>query len=714
MAKRFQIPDQLKDRVTRPAFLLTLFTFFCACQAAAQSDTAPSFARNARIGNLVFTVGEPIAAVTLPQASGGNIDPGINDGELSDYSFDPARLPTGLEFDRFTRVLSGTPTATLQRRTFHLWVHDDDENWAVGDGDSLRFTIEVISNQTQDASVLDGAATLPREFSASFETEFQWFHRDRLPAFSSVTEWRATAWRGESLHKQILVAGTGSSDGLSITASEFRTQTGAVIPSGAVSLQYPQFVIGDVEARGCAEYEYRDDVAYLADALANEPPGRLPRSYPSMIWISIDVPPDSEPGEYGGSVTIRSRSGDETTLQIDLDVLPWQVPPLSEGRFHLDLWQFPVSILERYRDAHPGRPIAPWSEEHFALLEPFYRYLAKLGQRTVTTYIKEGAQGAPSMIRWAAVGNGQQWRFDYSAFDSYVERLAKWGIDAQISAFSPVGWNTDQIPFLDETSGEEKVFNAPIGSDIYNALWNHFLTDFKAHLLEKGWFEKTVLYMDEVPQEQMEAAIALIRYNDENWKIGLAYGHAPDDRIVRSLYDVSGYFESELDVQTYDHQLTTFYTSCSLTRPNNYVAANAHPADMTAMAWYALARGHDGHLRWAFDNWKALDPLDLRDGAHTAGDYSFVYRSSNDADMTVIPSVRSELLRDGIEDYEKIIVLQDAMRRCGRPGLLIELQESIALFSTDALLAGGAVDLLADARAALDGLSKHPVLVDCR
>ena len=398
-----------------------------------------------------------------------------------------------------------------------------------------------------------------------------------------MADWRATAWRGESLHKQILVAGTGSRNDLLIAASDFRTQAGVVIPVEAASFRFPQFVIGDVQARGCAEYDYRDDVAYLADALAREPPERLPRSYPSMIWLSIDVPPDSEPGEYAGSVTIRSRSGDEAALRIALDVLSWQVPPLSEGRFHLDLWQFPVSVLERYRDAHPNRPIAPWSEEHFRLLEPFYRYLSKLGQRTVTTYIKEGALGAPSMIRWIALDNGQRWRFDYTAFDAYVERLAAWGIDRQISAFSPVGWNTDEIPFWDEASGEEKVFNAPIGSDIYNALWNHFLTDFKAHLIEKGWFEKTVLYMDEVPQDQMEAAIALIRFNDENWKIGLAYGHAPDDRVVRSLYDVSGYFESELDVQTYDQQLTTFYTSCSLTRPNNYVAANANPADMAAM-----------------------------------------------------------------------------------------------------------------------------------
>ena len=206
-------------------------------------------------------------------------------------------------------------------------------------------------------------------------------------------------------------------------------------------------------------------------------------------------------------------------------------------------------MLERYNDAHPRQRIEPWSEEHYGLLEPFYRYLARLGQRAATTYIKEGAQGAPGMIRWIALDNGQRWRFDYTAFDRHVERLADWGIDAQINAFSPVGWNSSEIPFWDEAAGEMKVFDAPLGSQTYNALWNLFLTDFKSHLVGKGWFGKTVLYMDEVPQDEMEAAIGLIRYNDANWKIGLAYGHAPDDRVIRSLYDVSGYYESEIDVQ---------------------------------------------------------------------------------------------------------------------------------------------------------------------
>ncbi len=702
--------------------MLTLIASLWMGQAGAQTDTAPTFPGTAKIGNLVFIKGIPIDVITLPAATGGNIDPDINNNELSDYSFDPAKLPPGLSLDRFTRVLSGTPKYALKKRTFHLWVHDDDENWTTGDADSLRFTIEVVdeeaqssANETDTTEQADnkGAKVTADTFAASFESEFQWFQKSNIPKLSGVSAWKSVVWRGERIQKQILVTGVLSRKKVSVVVGDFKSRAN-IIPASAVSFRYPQFVIGDIEARDCDGYPERDEAVYLSDALFPQQPRNRPRSYPAIIWMSIDIPGDAQPGDYVGSVTVSSTSGEQVSLHVEFEVTPWRIPPASERQFHLDLWQFPVSVLDRYNDANPGRRIKTWSAEHYALLEPTYRYLAELGQRTVTTYIKEGAFAAPSMIRWIALDNGKRWQYDYSVFDAHVERLAEWGIDDQISAFSPVGWNKDELPFWDEASGKMKIFKTSIGSKEYNALWNHFLTGFKEHLLEKGWFEKTVLYMDEVPKEEMEAVIGLIRFNDKDWKIGLAYGHAPGESVIASLYDVSGYYESETDVQTYANQVTTFYTSCSLRRPNNYVAADANPADMAAMPWYAMVREHDGYLRWAFDNWKSHNPLDLRDGSFTAGDFSFVYRNSNDKDMTVIPSARSELLRDGIEDYEKVQVLRNVMLRCEKEDLLTRLQETVNTFSTGQLMAGQSVELISQARALLHEMSQSVTPDMCR
>ena len=734
MADRFQVPETLIMFGRYPVFpplwqaqrkisfvpmrefrivrflLLTLFTGLWMGYAIAQTDRSPSFPRSAKIGELVFKKGVPIDKIILPSARGGNVNPERNKGELSDYSFDPAKLPPGLDFDRFTRVLSGTPKYTMKKRTYHLWVHDDDENWSMSDGDSLRFSIEIVNDKqrTSADSVQqadnEDVVSAPARFAASFESEFQWFNKGKRPRLSGVTTWNSAVWRGERIQKQILVTRASSRDRISVAAGDFESPAG-VIPADALTFRYPQFAKGDIEARDCEGYPERDETVFLSDALFPQQPRKQAGSYPVIIWISIDIPEDAQPGEYAGNITVNSTSGEQQILQVTFRVTPWTMPTASERQFHLDLWQFPVSVLERYNDGN-GRKIKTWSEEHYALLEPTYRYLAELGQRTVTAYIKEGAFAAPSMIRWIALDGGKRWEYDYSVFDAHVERLAEWGIDDQISAFSPVGWNKDELPFRDEATGTRKVFKYSIGSKEYNALWNHFLTDFKEHLVEKGWFEKTVLYMDEVPKEEMEAVIGLIRFNDKDWKIGLAYGHAPGDNVIASLYDVSGYYENETEVQTYPDQVTTFYTSCSLQRPNNYVAADANPADMTAMPWYAMYRGHDGYLRWAFDNWRSYEPLDLQEGSFTAGDFSFVYRSSNDKDMTMIPSVRSELLRDGIEDHEKVQVLHRTILNCKEEGLLAGLEEAVNAFSTERLMAGQASELISLARTQLLKLSQ--------
>lgn len=714
LLSRRQIPQHRR----RP-YVIALLLGGWAGTLMGQTDVAPKFPTEASIPDLVFVQGETISDIVLPKAQGGNVDLSINKGELSDYSFDPANLPPCLAFNRYTRVLSGTPTVTAKIKTYTLWAHDDDGNYAASDADTLRFSLEILEDRAPEAAARpEGTHRLinqaegmpPTDFSASFETEWQWFLAKRAPEMSGQERWRESSWRGERIQKHVLVRGTAREDRIAVHASDFSSETGDTISSRAMTVRYPQFVIGDIEARDCEGYVTREEIAYLSDALPIHPSVDRPPGYPLMLWVSMDIPEDARPGMYFGILTLESSAGAHAELAIELEVLPWRLPSAGERTFHLDLWQFPVSVLDRYNDVNPDQPIAIWSEAHYRLLEPFYRYLADMGQRVATTYIKEGAFAAPSMIRWIALDRGKRWKYDYSVFDAHVRRLESWGIDGQISAFSPVGWNKDEIPFWDAASKEERVFKAPLGSQIYNSLWNSFLTDFKAHLKEMGWFDKTVLYMDEVPEKEMESTIALIRYNDPDWKIGLAYGHAPNKRVVAGLYDISGYYENEPKVETYANQLTTFYTSCSNKRPNSFVAADANPADMAAIPWYAIARSHDGYLRWAFDNWKSCYPLDLREGQFTAGDFSVVYRSGNDANMTVVPSVRSELLRDGIEDYEKFQVLLERVTRCDRDDLQQELQSAVRFFTREALASGRATELLERARGKLALVSRsiHP------
>ena len=114
---------------------------------AGNGDAAPGprFTEDASIGDLVFTAGEAIEPITLPAAAGGDIDETLNNGELSVYSFDPVDLPAGLTFDRFTRVMQGTPARTLEKTDYTYWVHDDDEDYSRADSDNMGFTITIVA-----------------------------------------------------------------------------------------------------------------------------------------------------------------------------------------------------------------------------------------------------------------------------------------------------------------------------------------------------------------------------------------------------------------------------------------------------------------------------------------------------------------------------------------------------------------------------------------
>ena len=91
------------------------------------ASSKPSFAGAQGPGDKAYTEGTPIAAFTLPAASGG-------DGTLT-YGLRPT-VP-GLRFDLNTRRLSGTPTSA---GTYDMTYTATD---ADGDSDSLLFTITV-------------------------------------------------------------------------------------------------------------------------------------------------------------------------------------------------------------------------------------------------------------------------------------------------------------------------------------------------------------------------------------------------------------------------------------------------------------------------------------------------------------------------------------------------------------------------------------------
>ena len=99
--------------------------------APVAEDLAPDFG-GIGVADESYLQGEPIDALTLPEAEGG-------DGALA-YALSPA-LPAGLSFDPATRTLSGTPAEALESTLYTYTATDSDA--ADADSASLTFALTV-------------------------------------------------------------------------------------------------------------------------------------------------------------------------------------------------------------------------------------------------------------------------------------------------------------------------------------------------------------------------------------------------------------------------------------------------------------------------------------------------------------------------------------------------------------------------------------------
>lgn len=298
-----------------------------------------------------------------------------------------------------------------------------------------------------------------------------------------------------------------------------------------------------------------------------------------------------------------------------------------------------------------------WSDAHFEALRPVMKPLADAGQKVVTATLNKDPwnnqcyDAYADMIVWTKGADGA-WTYDYAAFDRWVEFMEGLGVDKQINCYSMLPWN-NMLHYRDAATGEWVDVKAEPGQPAFDEMWRPFLADFVRHLEEKGWLAKTCIAMDERSPEQMEIAVAFLAEHAPQLGIALADNHDSYKRYPQ-LHDICVSARQEvapedIAARRAAGQVTTYYVCCSHRYPNMFTFSD--PAEATVAAWYAVANGYDGFLRWAYNSWTE-DPLrDSRFRTWPAGDTYVIYPGGRS-------SIRFERLREGIQDAEKIRILR--------------------------------------------------------
>lgn len=580
---------------------------------------------------------------------------------------------------------------------------------------SLVFCLALISVGTAQARTYTeptDTATVDRSgWTSVAAPSLGWVSKDiayrqfATPVSTAVKDTLVTAWRGERIGLEALLASPVELTSLKVSVSPLKR-------------------VGDKKDKGAdvAEASFMRYVISTAWNMCGYPPDTLPTfTVPDMIdlpgtavdempaqsvrpiWLSIEVPRTLTPGLYSLTLTLTLEEGKRHRtlgeLTATVEVLDRTLPEPKDYSFFLDLWQQPYSVSRYYG-------VEPWSDSHLRLLQPYADMLARLGQKTISAILFYEPWGEQSNDKFepmvSTVRNPDgSWSFDYTVLDRWTDFMISRGVDAQISCFTMVPWQPE-YRYIDAATGSYATLQASPGSEAYADLWKTFLKDFEAHQRERGLLDRTVIFMDERGIDDMMAAYSAAQDAVPGIKMALAGSYHTE--LIDSLYSYTlikgDFFPSDVMAQRKANgQLTLMYTCCATPAPSQF--SNSDPADGAYLPIYSTATGHDGYLHWSYINWTDNPLEDTRFRMFAPGDTYFVYPDGRS-------SIRYERLLEGIQHSEKIDILRRDFINSGNTGALVQLENALLPIRTGALNewypTSEVVNTLAKA---LDGLSRQ-------
>ena len=500
------------------------------------------------------------------------------------------------------------------------------------------------------ATNLQAWTTVPPGMHVAFGSEDELYFRKEVPAVKEANVWQAAGWKGERLNTQIVVWSADTLQQVRFTLHDLTNEHGQTLNKENIQLRKVGYVLsnfpyGSTEPN-CNGSPYKNGFL-MPDRLEVIDRFDVPGKTVRPVWVSLNISADVAAGTYTGTIEVNATNG-HAVLPVQIRVQNQTLPKPHDWHYRLDLWQNPWVIADYYH-------VKPWSEEHKALLKQHLQLYADAGGTYITTYAVHSPWGdneyaiEGGMIEWIKQRDGK-WKFDYNIFDQYVSLAMSMGIDKAITIYTPLPWG-ERFRFMDEATGNYVYQKWQPTSDTFKTNWNAFLTDLRAHLEKKGWFNKTYIGINENPMEQTLAAIRMVKAHSKDWKLTYAGGwHQQLDTLLTDYCFLIGNEANmeQIKERAKRGQTTTYYVACGPAKPNTFVFSP--PVEGRWISWYAAAHGYNGFLRWAYDSWPDDPMRDARYGSWAAGDCYLVYPGGNSC-------IRYEKLREGIVDYEKIRIL---------------------------------------------------------
>ncbi|MCG3180536.1 MAG: hypothetical protein BIFFINMI_02898 [Phycisphaerae bacterium] len=470
---------------------------------------------------------------------------------------------------------------------------------------------------------------------------------------------------------QVVVSSPSPIKGLKVTAEALKTPAGGTIAPAAVEFRY-----GVLDGHGYSVPDWFDGLTATAPgeaAVTSAKAAMVP------VWVMVHVPADASGGVYSGAVTISYAGAAPVRVPVELSVADWTLPDPRKFQTYVGIYQSPTSVAMQYG-------VKEWSPEHWKLVEKSFDLLAQLGNKLVIVPIVDRTQfGNPEgMVTWIRKPDGG-YDYDFTVFDRYmamVDRVVGKQDFVALQVWHSGGWEmrkADQqnsVTVVDQKTGAREHMQVPVfGTEESKKFFKPVLDEARKHLEKVGMADAMCLGIlsdgtapPEVFREFAEIAPGV------GWMRGCHSGTNADDpyTLVRGC-------DAKVVCHEFCYGMGMADPAKGLppiwkfrTRPG--VAYIRHNFDdtlsllkyrnMTERAVYCQTRGLG---RICLDFW---DVLPTRGGktviynrypeSSCAQRAPSLYRLSCPAEDGAAATVRFELLREGLQEVEALMVVAQA------------------------------------------------------
>lgn len=432
----------------------------------------------------------------------------------------------------------------------------------------------------------------------------------------------------------LLVAGTEALANVRVRASDLRRADGEAIDNDHIEIRRVGYVNVKSPTPGGGAAGWWPDPLFPNVPFAVEPSTVQP------LFLTVYTPYDAEPGDYTGSVTIEPEGRPATEVPVRLHVYGFVLP----RERHLKTPMAACTLLDNYvsgfDDFYP-----PEKYPRDELLPRFYAFIqdhridvSRVGWRHLKIERPEGGEV----------------KLDFSEADPYIELCMGRGLQC-LDVFSSAG--------------------APYGGAEVRQ-WSEYLK-------QKGWHGKAFAYaLDEPPPDALGEVANRAKAIQEADPAIPRMCTTPPNEVLEGLINVwcplSPHITPEFVAERHakGDQIWSYVCIGPKKPPANFFI-DYPGTDPRVLFWWAYKCGLDGFLYYAMDTWQIYGknhPATVPDFAAAAEGKAWglphfnplTWGDGNGDGLLMYPgpdgpwsSLRLEIIRDGIEDYEYLATLRD-------------------------------------------------------